>query len=281
MALNSAAMPGGYLKRFLFLILLGVSGAILAQPKIAVVDFDTHQYSADLPGAQLADYVVDELVNTGMFEVVEREKLDSAMREIGFGQSGMVDPSTASAFGRQMGAKYLLTGRVISMDSEQKHFTGYGVSTTNTIVRLSVSVRILEVESGRIEFSTRTQAQQVFNEGGGLRVESSNPYAPLSEEVAVNIVAAIQESGKFSGSRGGSESAPDAPRKVDITLSSQPEGADVEIDGVFYGNTGSTLKVPEGLRRIRITLAGYQPWEKQVMVSEGVEFTATLAPERE
>lgn len=33
-------------------------------------------------------------------------------------------------------------------------------------------------------------------------------------------------------------------------------------------------------RRIRITLAGYQPWEKQVMVNEGSRFTATLAPER-
>lgn len=269
------------MKRILFLILLCVSWAGWAQPKIAVVDFDAHQYSAQLSGAQLADYVVDELVNTGQFEVVEREKLDSAMREIGFGQSGMVDPSTASSFGRQLGAKYLLTGRVISLDSEQKNFSGYGVNTTNTIVRLSVSVRVLDVESGRIEFSTRTQAQQVFNEGGGLRVESSNPYAPLSEEAAVNIVAAIEESGKFSGSRAASAGAESAPRKVEITLSSQPEGADVEIDGVFYGNTGSTLKVPEGLRRIRITLAGYQPWEKQVMVSDGVEFTATLAPEPE
>lgn len=266
------------MKRFLSLILFAASGAIAAQPKIAVVDFDTHQYSADLPGAQLADYVVDELVNTGLFEVVEREKLDSAMREIGFGQSGMVDSSTASAFGRQIGAKYLLTGRVISMDSEQKHFEGYGVSTTNTIVRLSVSVRILDVESGRIEFSTRTQSQQVFNEGGGLRVESSNPYAPLSEEAAVNIVAAIQNSGKFDAARGNNAGTTATPRMVSVSLSSQPEGADVEIDGVFYGNTGSTLKVPEGLRRIRITLAGYQPWEKQAMVADGVSFTATLAP---
>lgn len=271
------------MKRILSLILMAACGTIAAAPKIAVVDFDTHQYSAQLPGAQLADYVIDELVNTGLFEVVEREKLDSAMREIGFGQSGMVDPSTASAFGRQMGAKYLLTGRVISMDSEQKQFNGYGVSTTNTIVRLSVSIRILDVESGRIEFSTRTQAQQVFNEGGGLRVESSNPYAPLSEEAAVNIVAAIQESGKFNAGRGNSAGAVTAaaPRMVSIELSSQPEGADVEIDGVFYGNTGSTLKVPAGLRRIRITLAGYQAWEKQVMVADGVAFTATLAPEPE
>ncbi len=247
-----------------------------AQPKIAVVDFDTHQYSAQLQGAQLADFVTDELVNTGLFEVVEREKLESVMREIGFGQSGMVDPSTASSFGRQLGARYLLTGRVISMDSEEKRFNGYGVSTTNTVVSLSVSVRVLDVESGRIEFSTRSQAQQVFNEGGGMSIRSSNPYGPLAEETAVNVVAAIRESSKFSGSSG--QSVSKQPKLVSTSISSEPSGADIEVDGIFYGNANGPIKLPEGLRRVRVSLSGYEVWEKQMMLSEGAEFTARLAP---
>lgn len=251
----------------------------IAQPKIAVVDFDTHQYSAELQGAQLADFVTDELVNTGLFEVVEREKLDSAMREIAFGQSGMVDPSTASSFGRQLGARYLLTGRVIAMDSEEKRFSGYGVNTTNTVVTLSVSVRILDVESGSIKFSTRAQAQQTFNESGGMSIRSSNPYGPLAEETAVNVVAAIRNSGKFTGSQSTASSA--APSLVQVSISSEPKGADVEVDGIFYGNANGSIKLPEGLRRIRVSLSGYTTWEKQVMVSNGVEFSVVLSPDNE
>lgn len=251
------------------------TGAI-ARPKIAVVDFDTHQYSAQLQGAQLADYVIDELVNTNLFDVIEREKLESVMREIGFGQSGMVDPSTAASFGRQLGARYLLTGRVISMDSEEKRFSGYGVNTTNTVVRLSVSIRVLDVESGRIEFSTRSEAQQVFNEGGGLAVRSSNPFAPLAEETAVNLVEAIRTSGKFDTQQ--AQNPTSGRTLVNVSISSEPAGADIEVDGIYYGNANGTIKLPQGLRKVRVSLSGYEPWEKQVMIDDGAEFTARLTP---
>lgn len=259
------------------LLLLFVAHAS-AQQKIAVVDFDTHQYAAQLPGAQLADYVMDELVNTGLFEVVEREKLASVMREIGFGQSGMVDPSSAAQFGRLLGAGLLLTGRVVSLEGEERSFSGYGVNTRNTVLTLSVAIRITDAESGSIRFSTRTRTQRTINEAGGLRVASSGAFTALAEQAAVEMVKEIVASGRFS-TRQAADAAP-AARPVRVTVMSVPEGADVEVDGVFYGNTGGEMSIPSGLRRIRITLAGYQPWEKQVMVNEGSRFTATLAPER-
>lgn len=252
-------------------------GHLAAAPKIAVVDFDTHQYEAQLPGAQLADYVMDELVNTGLFDVVERDKLDSVMKEIGFGQSGMVDPGTAAQFGRLLGAGYLLTGRVVSLSSEQRKFSGYGINTTNTVLTLSVSIRIADVQSGSIKFSTRTSTQSVINESGGMSVSASNPYANLAEKAAVDMVSAIEQSGRFSVAVGEREAA--LPKVVRVVVLSKPEGADVEVDGILYGNAGGELEIPAGLRRVRISMAGYLPWEKQVMINEGSKFTATLAPE--
>lgn len=94
---------------FVFMVLL-LPGLAAGLPRIAVVDFDTHQYSAELAGVQLADYVMDELVNTGLFDVVERDKLNSVMQELSFGASGIADPSSAAQMGNLLGARMVLTG---------------------------------------------------------------------------------------------------------------------------------------------------------------------------
>jgi len=259
------------------MLLLGRPGLAHALPKIAVVDFDTQQYSAQLAGAQLADYVTDELVNTGLFEVVEREKMGSVMREIGFGQSGMVDPGSASQMGKLLGARYVLTGRVISLGAEEKSFSGYGINTKNTVLSLSVSIRIVDTETGSVQFSTRTNAQRTINQAGGLSVRSNNAYDGLAQDAAVKLVGEIGQSNRFSSMANASDQHGPAST-IEVSVSSQPPGADVEVDGVFYGNAGGTLKLPSGLRMVKISLAGRLPWQKKVMIQAGVEIKAILAP---
>lgn len=271
------------MKNFIsFVALLAASLSLYANPRIAVVDFDANQYAGQLSGAQLADYVTDELVNTNDFDVIEREKIASAMREIGFGQSGAVDPSSAAQFGRVTGVQYLLTGRIISLERNQRSYSGYGVNTVSDNYVLSVSIRIIETETGRIMFSTRTSTTKNINQMGGSRSAVSNPYAGLTEQAAVDMVQAISRSGRFSSSSqasastGSTDSPRAEPKMVGVTFISVPKGADVEIDGVMYGNTGGEIRVPAGLRRVRITLGGYIPWEKQIMLSAGSSFTANL-----
>lgn len=259
---------------FALLVLSAVFQSVDAAPRIAVVDFDTNQYSAQLTGSQLADFVVDELVNTGLFEVVEREKLASVASELGLSGSGMVDPSSAAQMGRLLGAKYLLTGRVISLGSEEKSFSGYGINSTNTILSLAVSVRVVNTETGSVAFSTRTVATRTINETGGLSVRSSSAFAALSEEAAIQTVSELAKSGRFSPDR---QQSAHGPAMVDVDVQSIPANADVEVDGVFYGNAGGSLSLPQGLRNVRISMAGYSVWEKKVMISSGSRIIATLA----
>lgn len=259
------------------LLCLSLPLSSIAAPRIAVVDFDTNQYSAQLTGAQLADYVVDELVNTGLFEVVEREKLSTVVNELGFSGSGMVDPSSAAQMGRLLGAKYLLTGRVISLGSEEKSFSGYGITSRNTVLSLAVSVRVLDTETGSVAFSTRTTVNRTINETGGLSVQSSTAFSALSEQAAVQTVAELQNSGKFSA--GATQQAQEVAM-VGVDVQSNPPNADIEVDGVFYGNAGGEIMLPKGLRNVRISLAGYSVWEKKVMIAEGSRIIATLSPRK-
>jgi hypothetical protein len=61
-----------------------------------------------------------------------------------------------------------------------------------------------------------------------------------------------------------------------ITIESSPENADVEIDGVYHGNSGNPFDVSTGLRVIKVTLPGYEIWEEQVMVKDGMSFHVRL-----
>ncbi len=54
-----------------------------------------------------------------------------------------------------------------------------------------------------------------------------------------------------------------------LAISSEPAGAEIEIDGVFYGHTPAELPLSEGQKTIKLTLKGFQPWERTLQVVPG------------
>ncbi|HZU23264.1 MAG TPA: PEGA domain-containing protein [Terriglobales bacterium] len=60
-------------------------------------------------------------------------------------------------------------------------------------------------------------------------------------------------------------------------VTSQPPGADVEIDGGFVGNTPSSIGVDPGDHTIKISKKGYKDWERKVKATSGsVKISAEL-----
>lgn len=265
------------IKKITLLGFIFASQLVLALPKIAVVDFDTSsmKYDGQIIATQLSEYIVDELVNLGQFDVIEREKMQTIMRELGFSSSGMVDMNGAAQMGRLLGAKYLLTGKVIALNKSMKRFKGYGVDTNNAIYTLSASIRIFDTEKGSIVFSNRAKSSTTINEGGGLQIHVDNVYEPLADEMSVELIGNLKDSPFINPPKA------DTQKKVtfvQVQFDSTPINADVEIDGIFYGNTGSKLKVPEGLHQVVISISGYSPWNKRVMLSNEGKINATLSP---
>ncbi len=60
-----------------------------------------------------------------------------------------------------------------------------------------------------------------------------------------------------------------------VTFTSDPEGAEIEIDGAFIGTTprGRTLK--PGEYSIVVRMKGYQPWNRKISLQEGDELTVS------
>lgn len=76
--------------------------------------------------------------------------------------------------------------------------------------------------------------------------------------------------------------SPAAPTQViatgTVTVSSNPDGADVYADGSFVGNTSASLKLSEGKHTVKVSMAGYKDWMRDISVLAGsdVKLVATL-----
>lgn len=57
-----------------------------------------------------------------------------------------------------------------------------------------------------------------------------------------------------------------------ISISSDPQGADIEINGEFAGMTPRDKQVEPGEYLVRISLSGYETWSRQFEVAAGEEF---------
>jgi hypothetical protein len=54
-----------------------------------------------------------------------------------------------------------------------------------------------------------------------------------------------------------------------LSVTSIPDGADIEIDGTFVGNTPSALQVAEGDRAVTVKKNGFKDWERKLKVGGG------------
>ena len=62
---------------------------------------------------------------------------------------------------------------------------------------------------------------------------------------------------------------PAAPSTAKLSITSVPDGADIEVDGNFSGNTPSDLAVPEGEHSITVKKSGYKDWERRMRLIAG------------
>ena len=94
------------MKKFVFLllcILMVVCSASaspgLEKPRLSVREFD-NKTDAKIPAAAITEMMTTELYKAGLFNLLEREKLQYVADEIKLGQSGLVDESTAPELGK-------------------------------------------------------------------------------------------------------------------------------------------------------------------------------------
>ena len=103
--------------------------------RLAIIYFDNSGGDPALDKLKkgLADMMITDLSNINMLNIVERDKLESILKEQKLNNSKAFDPNTASKIGKLLGAQIILTGGYFEMMGS-----------------LRIDARFIDVETGKI-----------------------------------------------------------------------------------------------------------------------------------
>ena len=198
------------------LVVLGVCLSMLAvvwapvtsaanKPRIAVLEF---QNKADNQwwwhgGAEAAqDVFVTELVKSGKFTVIERERINAIMQEKGLAQSGDVSQATAMQIGKLLGVQYMLTGAVTEYGNTDKGAHGRsigrlpGFSAGKRTFSAAMNARIFNVSTGEIVWADEARNEdsttKVSVGGFGGGVDDEHMFDKVMKPTIQQLVASIK-----------------------------------------------------------------------------------------
>ena len=138
---------------------LGEAASLYDYPNLAVLPYaNKAAVSAELSLADaslVSEFVIEKLLDSERFNVVERDMLMSMMQEYNFNMSGMVNPATAPQIGNLLGAQFFVAGSVTGLSTKTSgasysNTAGPGAGMNINTVIANVTLRIIDAETGRI-----------------------------------------------------------------------------------------------------------------------------------
>lgn len=190
--------------------------------RVAVLDFDYSSvgnptFLSFLPGGAkgISDLVVNELVKTGQYSVIERSEIEAILIEQDLGASGRVDVSTAASIGRLLGVETVIIGSVTQCDLQRKNSGGgvFGTGADVTKVRayVQLNARLINTTTGEImsvaeglgKASQKDTQVRVFGIGGGSSTSNESKLVTEATQKAVGqLVTTINSGSVARGSDG-------------------------------------------------------------------------------
>ena len=147
------------MRKFLAVLafVLVLSGSACARPRLAVRAFEDKSEEGKAPAAAIMDMMVTELNKAGVFDLMERERLDFVADEQNLAMSGLMDPSTAPKVGKVKGAQYSMTGAITFYSYHDKG-SGFvvpilGFATRAKTAYIMIDLRVIDNSTGQIVYS--------------------------------------------------------------------------------------------------------------------------------
>ncbi|MBI3694168.1 MAG: curli production assembly protein CsgG [Acidobacteria bacterium] len=162
------------LASYLLIVFVFVSTSAAQQKKrVAVFNFDyatVHSGVASIFGTDvdvgrgIADVLVEDLVKSGVYSVIERKALDKVLGEQNFSNSNRADPSTAAKLGRLLGVEAIIIGSITEFGRDDKStsvgggalgglgrkYGLGGVSKREAKAVVAVTARMVNTDTGEI-----------------------------------------------------------------------------------------------------------------------------------
>lgn len=135
-------------------------------PNVAVLNFSNRaNASAELTFEDtnaVTDYVIEGLLDSSRFNVIERDQLAAVLNEHYLNLTGLIDPQTAVQIGKLAGVQYIVYGNVVGLSAKETGLSynnsSYGgVGNTQYTVTANVTLRMIDTQTGRIVLAAHGQ----------------------------------------------------------------------------------------------------------------------------
>lgn len=147
----------------IFMICLGceISSAanIKDYPRVAVMNFGNKAVMSsglrETDFSAATEYAIYQFAASGWFDLIDYEELSAAAKMHSVNMSGLIDQTTAPAIGKFLGAQFMVIGNLTGLTTKE-NVVGYqhgkkgGLDTNEHVVTANVSMRIVDIETGRI-----------------------------------------------------------------------------------------------------------------------------------
>lgn len=234
-----------------------------AKKRVAVLNFEFGTVQGNIAsvfganidiGKGIADLLVNKLVGTQVYSVIERKALDKIMAEQNFSNSDRADSTTAAKLGRILGVDTIIVGSITQFGRDDRNTGvggfggrlggfgagGLGVKKAKAVV--GVTARMINVDTAEILASVEGKGESersglsssgsgwgVGGYGGGAIDMSSSNFGNTIIGEAVNKAVA------------------QVATQLDANASRLPTRA-ISVDGLIADVSGSTLVINVGSR---------------------------------
>jgi curli biogenesis system outer membrane secretion channel CsgG len=243
-----------------------------SDPKNPKRTFPVDRYS-EAPRAILED-ILQGIDNVS---AVERTRLDALLLESEFGRlSGLVDSEKAAKLGKMLGAKAVVMGTIMDVSTEKKSFSGYAIETRTTLVKCSLRVRIIDIETSRVTLSKTLRGSVSYSSSSFGGVENSD----VAYGVIESTLEQLRDDEQFKAAVSSGKRSVSAAGGITVEFAPKPENCDVEIDGNYIGGSPQKKTFSDGKAvKVRLSKAGYKAWETTIVPEPGLRITKELEQE--
>jgi curli biogenesis system outer membrane secretion channel CsgG len=241
--------------------------------RVAVMDFDyatVHSGMAAIFGSDvdigkgISDMLVDRLVTSGVYSVIERKALDKILAEQNFSNSDRADPTSAAKIARILGVNAIIIGSITQFGRDDKSMNvgggavggitrrfgvgGVGRSEAKAVVAINArlidtsTAEILGVASGKGE--SQRKSTSLLGAGGGGGTAAGGAFDMRSSNFGATILG---EATAQAVSQLATQMDQNAGKLPTTTISVQGLVADA-TGGILVLNVGSRSGVKVGDR---------------------------------
>ena len=154
--------------------------------RIGVVEFENKSaYGQGRLGTAASDILVTELVKSGKFIVVERDRMNKIMEEQKLQSQGLTDPQTVARIGQVMGLEAIVVGSVSQFGVKKEGSDYLLTQTKRQVADVTVDIRLTDVQSGQVILADSGKGMAKSSKGSFLGMGTKGGYDETLEGEAL------------------------------------------------------------------------------------------------